>query len=179
VAVPGVATWKQGWVERFDRFDRVYVCFDCDEKGREAAAIRVGQLGKVTTAMPVDLDPDRDDGYDVNDLLLEKGAGAASALSSLATVTSGAVTPFQPRIDSDPPYDRLKRALEGAGCRVAESGHGKASSTCPNHEDRHPSLSLSEGDGGKALIHCHAGCQPEEVVRALGLTLHDLFQKAV
>ncbi len=42
-------------------------------------------------------------------------------------------------------------------------------SLCPAHEDRKPSLSITEGDGGKALTHCHAGCTPEEVWSALRL----------
>ena len=32
---------------------------------------------------------------------------------------------------------------------------------CPGHEDRHPSLSIREGDDGRILIHCHAGCTPD------------------
>lgn len=29
---------------------------------------------------------------------------------------------------------------------------------CPAHDDHNPSLSISEGDGGKPLVFCHAGC---------------------
>jgi hypothetical protein len=36
-------------------------------------------------------------------------------------------------------------------------------------------LSVREGDDGRVLIHCHAGCPVDEVVAALGLELHDLF----
>src|SRR5262245_30986518 len=46
---------------------------------------------------------------------------------------------------------------------------------CPAHEDRHASLSVSEGDDGRVLVHCHAGCAIEAVVAALGLEMHDLF----
>lgn len=45
---------------------------------------------------------------------------------------------------------------------------------CPAHDDKNPSLSVSEGDDGKALINCHARCSPENVVTALGLTMADL-----
>lgn len=38
---------------------------------------------------------------------------------------------------------------------------------CPAHEDRHPSLSISEGDGGKVLVHCHTGCDQDAVIEAL------------
>lgn len=46
---------------------------------------------------------------------------------------------------------------------------------CPAHEDKRPSLSVSEGEGGRALVHCHAGCTPEEITAALGLRLADLM----
>jgi len=38
---------------------------------------------------------------------------------------------------------------------------------CPAHDDRTPSLSIRHGDGGKALVRCHAGCGQEHVIAAL------------
>jgi len=46
---------------------------------------------------------------------------------------------------------------------------------CPAHEDRNPSLSISEGDDGQMLLHCFGGCSTEAVLDALGLTKKDLF----
>lgn len=46
---------------------------------------------------------------------------------------------------------------------------------CPSHEDRQASLSLSAGDDGRVLLHCHAGCEAESVVAALGLGMADLM----
>ncbi len=46
---------------------------------------------------------------------------------------------------------------------------------CPAHDDERPSLSISEGDDGRALVHCHAGCTPDAIVQAMGLTLRDLM----
>mgnify|MGYP005852013251 CR=1 FL=1 len=46
---------------------------------------------------------------------------------------------------------------------------------CPAHDDNRPSLSISEGDAGGALVHCHAGCTPEAITAALGLRLADLM----
>jgi len=46
---------------------------------------------------------------------------------------------------------------------------------CPAHEDRTPSLSITEGTDGRALIHDHAGCSAAAVLGALGLTERDLF----
>jgi len=42
---------------------------------------------------------------------------------------------------------------------------------CPAHRDRNPSLSIRE-DGGRVLVHCHAGCPQHQVIdelRARGL----------
>ena len=46
---------------------------------------------------------------------------------------------------------------------------------CPGHKDDKPSLSISEGADGRALLKCFAGCSTESVLSALGLTVHDLF----
>ena len=40
---------------------------------------------------------------------------------------------------------------------------------CPAHEDRTPSLSISEGEDGKILLHCFAGCGFDEIISAAGL----------
>ena len=51
---------------------------------------------------------------------------------------------------------------------------GQYEARCPAHDDRHASLSIGIGRRGQTLIHCHAGCNPNEIVYALGLTLADL-----
>ena len=38
---------------------------------------------------------------------------------------------------------------------------------CPAHDDKSPSLSISDGDNGKPIVHCHAGCSQESVIEAL------------
>jgi hypothetical protein len=48
------------------------------------------------------------------------------------------------------------------------------SANCPAHLDRHPSLSIAEGRIG-LLVHCWVGCSPDEIFRALGLGMRDLF----
>jgi hypothetical protein len=45
---------------------------------------------------------------------------------------------------------------------------------CPVHEDRTPSLSISEGREG-IVLKCHAGCETEDIVAAVGLQMADLF----
>jgi putative DNA primase/helicase len=38
---------------------------------------------------------------------------------------------------------------------------------CPAHEDRTPSLSITDGDNGKVLVRCYAGCDQLDVIAAL------------
>jgi hypothetical protein len=38
---------------------------------------------------------------------------------------------------------------------------------CPAHDDRKPSLSIRDGDDGRVLARCHAGCEQERVIAAL------------
>lgn len=69
--------------------------------------------------------------------------------------------------------DRVLDALQSRGCAV----RGK-SAQCPAHEDRAPSLSIGRRqDGNGVVLNCHAGCPPEDVVQALGLTMQDLFDE--
>jgi hypothetical protein len=49
------------------------------------------------------------------------------------------------------------------------------SAKCPAHDDRRASLSISQGDNGGALLHCHAGCETSAVVAALGMSMSDLM----
>lgn len=46
---------------------------------------------------------------------------------------------------------------------------------CPAHEDRSPSLSINEGDDGRVLLKCFAGCGNDAITDALGLETKDLF----
>lgn len=46
---------------------------------------------------------------------------------------------------------------------------------CPAHEDRTASLSISPGDDGRVLLHCHAGCRLEDIASAAGIEMTDLF----
>ncbi len=73
---------------------------------------------------------------------------------------------------ASPPLARVVAALEQAGCR---RGGPRGDWQCPAHQDHTPSLSVHEGHDGRALLHCHAGCQPEQVAAALGLVMRELF----
>ena len=51
---------------------------------------------------------------------------------------------------------------------------GKWMACCPAHEDKTPSLAISETDD-RVLIHCFAGCETDDVIATIGLSLADLF----
>jgi hypothetical protein len=59
--------------------------------------------------------------------------------------------------------------------KVKYIGSGRYMAECPAHDDAQPSLSVSQGDDGRVLLKCFAGCQAGEIVKALGLELKDLF----
>ena len=42
-------------------------------------------------------------------------------------------------------------------------------SQCPAHSDSYPSLSVTEGDDGRVLIHCFGGCETDDILAELGL----------
>lgn len=68
---------------------------------------------------------------------------------------------------------QLEDVLRRLDC-VKRSGGGY-SARCPAHDDKNASLSVKQGDNGGIVLHCHAGCTPEQVVGALGLSMKDLF----
>ena len=57
---------------------------------------------------------------------------------------------------------------------VKKSGNGWTAK-CPAHDDGKASLSISTGDDGRTLLHCHAGCTLDAVCVAMKITPADLF----
>lgn len=74
-------------------------------------------------------------------------------------------------IETHQPVEKVLRRLHG----VRQVGPGKWTACCPAHNDRSPSLSIREAEGGKVLLRCWAGCPTAEVLAVLGLTWRDLF----
>lgn len=58
--------------------------------------------------------------------------------------------------------EEIARQLGGA----SRSG-SNWSCKCPAHEDKRSSLSITQNFGGKLLVHCHAGCDPIDVISHL------------
>jgi putative DNA primase/helicase len=70
---------------------------------------------------------------------------------------------------------RIEDALTTSGRHVKANG-SNAMANCPAHEDTRASLSISERrDGNGVVLYCHAGCETQDIVAALGLTMSDLF----
>ena len=61
--------------------------------------------------------------------------------------------------------DRLKKVTGSKGKWIA---------CCPAHQDKSPSLAVTETDD-RVLVHCFSGCDAQDVTAAIGLNLADLF----
>ncbi len=72
------------------------------------------------------------------------------------------------------PVELVLDRLTEAGCLPRRSGPSW-SAKCPAHDDKSPSLSVSEGSDGRALVNCHAGCSLDSVLEVLKLAPGDLF----
>ena len=59
--------------------------------------------------------------------------------------------------------------------KVESKGERAWMACCPAHADKTGSLSVSEGDNGRVLLHCFAHCPTDSVVAAMGLRLSDLM----
>ncbi|VVP53009.1 virulence-associated protein E [Pseudomonas fluorescens] len=75
-------------------------------------------------------------------------------------------------------------ALAGSACldkvlscldKVKPTGTNKWKACCPAHDDKSPSLAITETSDGTVLIKCWAGCSVQSIVSAIGLELRDLF----
>lgn len=71
---------------------------------------------------------------------------------------------------TDDPFEAVLAHL-----RVKRRKADTAEAICPSHDDQHASLSVSRGNDRPVILHCHAGCTPEAVCKALGMSLADLM----
>lgn len=69
--------------------------------------------------------------------------------------------------------DKLSHVLSALRC-AGPTGEGTWMVRCPAHDDAKPSLSVRLA-GDHVLVHCHAGCQTEDVLGRCGLSMTDLF----
>lgn len=61
------------------------------------------------------------------------------------------------------------------GHQAKPTGDSSWSARCPAHEDGRESLSVTEGQDGRTLLKCHAGCSFVDIVAAVDLKPGDLF----
>ncbi len=59
--------------------------------------------------------------------------------------------------------------------RVKKTGADRWMACCPAHQDKTASLSIKDLPDGRMLLHCFAGCEPDAVLAAIGLTFADLM----
>lgn len=59
--------------------------------------------------------------------------------------------------------------------KVRRIGPGRWQACCPSHNDKSPSLAVTELDDGRVLMKCFAGCGASEILGAVGLEFDALF----
>ena len=74
-----------------------------------------------------------------------------------------------------PPIDRILDAVERKTDFLPQRSQSDWRAQCPAHDDKQPSLSISEGQDGRVLMYCHAGCETPSIVAAIGMEMCDLM----
>lgn len=64
-------------------------------------------------------------------------------------------------------------------CKGITAEHGTTfKCKCPNHDDKKSSLSVT-GLTDRIVIHCHAGCSTQDILKAMNLSMKDLFYNQI
>jgi len=111
IAVPGTTAWQQSWAELLAG-RRVTIVMDCDEPGRQAAHEVATSLR--AAAIPtdvVDLWPDRLDGYDLTDRILER---QRTRISPPTARTTAALLRSVPSVQHNRTRARARNSQEAA-----------------------------------------------------------------
>lgn len=59
--------------------------------------------------------------------------------------------------------------------KVKRTGRESWIACCPAHSDKNPSMTITEKDDGRVLIHCFAGCSVDSILGAVGMTFSDIY----
>jgi hypothetical protein len=82
-------------------------------------------------------------------------------------------------VGTDEPEDDPEYVLEEFAEHFEDArqqGDGSYMALCPVHDDTTPSLHISLGDEeDRILLHCHTGCNTEQVLEAVGLDWQNTF----
>jgi hypothetical protein len=83
------------------------------------------------------------------------------------------------------PLDLVVSKLRSAGCDPSPTGEDSYESRCPAHHGTRKNLSISLGDNGAVILHCHhtdangrGTCPADSIACSLGLRLDDLWPKS-
>ena len=63
--------------------------------------------------------------------------------------------------------------------KVKRTSNNQYIACCPAHEDKTPSLSITDKGDGKILINCYAGCGVEDVLDSIGMSFDDIMPPKV
>lgn len=88
IAVPGVDGWRRAWAQLLAGRE-VTVIMDCDAQGRAAAAAIESDRSPLGVVRVLDLAPDRNDGYDLTDWLLERKRSQVALALGEAIMSTG------------------------------------------------------------------------------------------
>jgi putative DNA primase/helicase len=69
--------------------------------------------------------------------------------------------------DFAPIQSLAARIADALGGVERQDRPGSWTACCPYHDDSKPSLSITDGDGGRPLLYCFAGCDYEDVIGAI------------
>ena len=59
--------------------------------------------------------------------------------------------------------------------KARSTGNGTWIACCPAHGDKSPSMTVRELEDGRVLIHCFAGCEVHDILRAVALDWDAIF----
>lgn len=172
----GAGKWRPEYSRHLAGAD-VVVVWDRDQAGGSHALAVEASLRAVVASLKLvraregkDLTEHLDAGYGFDDLIEERPV---------------ANRPEAP--ETTPEADVLERLLvilrefAIANARPLPRMHGDGEgfeASCPSHEDREPSLSVRRGDKQPVVLDCHAGCETDQVLEALGLSWADICRDA-
>jgi hypothetical protein len=113
IAIPGTNAWHPAWA-RLLASKRVTIVMDCDAPGRRAADEIATSLSETAAAVEiVDLCPEREDGYDLTDRVLERrrtGACANNGIRTVRALLSPSRSSRRPPADRDNSHTRTREA---------------------------------------------------------------------
>ncbi len=76
---------------------------------------------------------------------------------------------------SDKLIDNVLAAVERTTGHAPQQRGDGYMAHCPAHDDHNASLSVAQGDDGRVLVNCFAGCTFADIAKAIGLKESDFF----